>query len=401
MINATFNFAIFPGGVSRLAMRCKDRWAAVRLHILVLALVMTGCGGAGSSSGGGSNPSPQPTNSEFLYAEGFNQIFAFSLNSSTGALNPIAAIPGPDTTQAISSTLAADPTGKFLFVYDTQNAAIDVFSINASTGVLTATGTPVPVPSLGGAGGLTIDGSGKFLYVAGVFGIAAYTVNSSTGSLSAVAGSPFLDSDGHEGLIPYPSGNFIYASNIGAPLATLSGFAIDPTTGAINPVPSSPFSTLVEGSPFATAIHPSGRYLYAALTTTKSIEAWSIDHTTGSLTVIPGSPFAVPNDNVDFISQLAIDPSGKFLYTSAGPVLSIDANTGALTATSDSLATLKVSVENMTFDPSGSFLYVPDLLEIVGANVNSTTGLLTPFGSFPTGGQLPTNSQLIIVKVPN
>jgi len=39
----------------------------------------------------------------------------------------------PNTGLGTTATMVADPAGKFLFVYDTEGEAIDVFAINSTT----------------------------------------------------------------------------------------------------------------------------------------------------------------------------------------------------------------------------------------------------------------------------
>ena len=85
--------------------------------------------------------------------------------------------------------MAADPAGKFLFASDGQGNAIDVFSINADDGSLTAAnGSPFPSGNLEFSGLLATDTSGGFLYDAGVLGIAGFNVNAATGALTSIAG---------------------------------------------------------------------------------------------------------------------------------------------------------------------------------------------------------------------
>ena len=72
-------------------------------------------------------------------------------------------------------------------------------------------------------------------------------------------------------------GNFIYVANNGD--SAVSGFAVNPTTGALTAVPESPFAA-VPGC--ATVwIHPSGKFLYGE-NFDGSISAYSINPTTGT-----------------------------------------------------------------------------------------------------------------------
>jgi 6-phosphogluconolactonase len=362
---------------------------------VMMALMLAGCGGSSQNS----TPPPPAAKAEFLYATGQNQILSFTVDPLTGALSAATATPGPDTQNGITATIAADPAAKFLFVYDTKGFAIDVFSINATTGVPTASGSSFSAKGLFPSG-LATDSTGNYLYVAGVSAVGAFNVNRATGELTVVAGSPFSDDKGPFGVVADPSGAFIYAGNTGGiPPATISGFAIDSSSGALMPVPGSPFSTPIGFFPFSFAVHPSGKFLYADIGT--GIEGWAIDSAGALATIVPGSPFGVGGTSV------TIDPTGKFLYVSVpsrgGGIFgfTIDASSGTLTPMSGSPFSLP-AIGRLIIDPSGQFMYSPLLTLISGINIDPSTGALTVMSGspFPTGATLTARATLAVVKAP-
>lgn len=118
------------------------------------------------------------------------------------------------------------------------------------------------------------------------------------------------------------SGSFVYAALTAA--NQIAAFSIDSVTGALTPVPGSPFSAGDQ----PTTLTSTNNFLYAANWTNSSISGYSISPTSGALTAIPGSPFGSD------ITTLAADSSGKFLYagTSLGTLdFDINSGTGALT----------------------------------------------------------------------
>ena len=368
---------------------------------LVLAMVLFGCGNSSQ------HPIPSTSQPEFLYEAEANQILTFTINPSTGALSNPTAIAGPNT--LFGASMAADPAGKFLFASDGQGNAIDVFSINAGNGALTAAnGSPFPAGNLGFSGVLVTDTTGGFLYDAGVLGIAGFNVNAATGALTSIGGSPFLSTGGSFGIIADPSGKFLYTPNlIGNPQATISGFAIDSSNGALAPIPGSPFPTQVSSLSLGIAVHPSGKFLYAGVGGLSSVvEGWAIDATTGALTTtVPGSPFTLGNAPNPFISSIAIAPNGKLLYVQGPPGtiygFTVDGTSGALTPMSGSPFPL-LAGRPLIIDPSGQFMYSPFLSTIYGINIDAATGALTPMdGSpFPTGIPLTFPAGLTIVRIP-
>ncbi len=121
--------------------------------------------------------------------------------------------------------------------------------------------------------------------------VAAFSIDSSTGALTPVVGSPFTTGNGPLSVAVDQSGKYLYTANSFD--NTISAFAIDAGTGALTSVSGSPFATgAVGGFPFALALDPAGMFLYTANQGSDNISGLSINVTTGALTLISGSPFA-------------------------------------------------------------------------------------------------------------
>jgi len=133
-----------------------------------------------------SQPAGIVDNELYVYAAltGSNQIAAFSVTQSTGALTPIANSPF----SAGNGPTALALTNSFLYAINSADSTISGYSINSSTGALTPLANS-PFAIAGTA--LSADFRGQYLYVSGATGIQAYSVASSTGDLTAIAGSPF------------------------------------------------------------------------------------------------------------------------------------------------------------------------------------------------------------------
>ena len=96
----------------------------------------------------------------------------------------------------------------------------------------------------------------QFAYVAnGGKHISGYTINPSTGALTAIAGSPFAAGTRPRSVAVDPSGKFAYVANFGGD--TVSGYTINPS-GALTAIAGSPFAA---GSrPVSVAVDPSGKF---------------------------------------------------------------------------------------------------------------------------------------------
>ena len=242
--------------------------------------------------------------------------------------------------------MAVDPSGRFTYVSNECDSSphcsagsVSAYTINSSTGALSAvSGSPFAAGFEPGS--VTVDPSGRFAYVANqeqVGNVSAYAINSSTGALRAVAGSPFA-----AGIFPFsvtvdPSGRFAYVANqgIGVSTSTVSAYTINSSTGALSAVSGSPFSAGYE--PDSVTVDPSGRFAYVANYGGDTVSAFTINSSTGALRAVIGSPFAAGKYPV----LVTVDPSGQFAYVTnyyADSVLAytINSSTGALSVVAGS-----------------------------------------------------------------
>jgi 6-phosphogluconolactonase len=233
----------------------------------------------------------------FLAHANLNSVSAFTRDGNTGALT---AVPGsPFAAGSAPSHVVVHPSNNFLYASNSQDpsGSISAYTINPTTGALTeiagspfATQTGFPGPA-----SLAIVPNGLFLYV-GLGGtvsanhfVAAFSIDPSTGVLTVI-GSPFSTGSGPFSIAVDQSGKFLYTAN--SHDNTVSAFTIDSSTGALTEVGGSPFATGAAGGfPFALAMDPVGMFLYTANQGSDNISGFSINITTGALTPIPGSPF--------------------------------------------------------------------------------------------------------------
>lgn len=218
---------------------------------------------------------------KFLYVGNeLGGISAYTIDGATGTLTPIPGSPFPFS----PVRLAIDPFGKFLFG---TGANVMTFQIDQNTGALTLSSS---APASSGAVGAAVDPTGKFLYVADIGGgLFGYTVNSTTGALTAISGSPFPGTPEGWSVAVDPSSKFAYVANPN-PSNSISAYTIDSTTGALTPVAGSPYPTL--GCPDSVAVDSSDRFVYVAETCgANDILGFSLNPSSGALTPIVGSPF--------------------------------------------------------------------------------------------------------------
>jgi 6-phosphogluconolactonase len=181
-----------------------------------------------------------------------------------------------------------------------------------------------------------------------------------------------------------PSGKFLYALSNTSPQNTISVFAINSSTGVLNPIVGSPFQ-LPFGTSYSVALHPSGKFLYVSYPQTEQIAAWSVNASSSTLTIVPGSPFASGAVSGDAPNGLLMAPSGEFLYAWSGGTTAfgfrVDANSGGLSAINGSPFTLSSATDYFAIDPSSQFLYAAhaNANTVAGFNIDASTGALTAF----------------------
>ena len=371
--------------------------------------------GSPYTAAAGTNALTIEPSGRFLYATNgaANSISEYAIAPDTGVLSAVAGSPIPGGTAP--SALSSDPSGQMLYVANSGTADVSAFSIAATSGALSpVAGSPFKTGAGPEISGLTVSADGKFVYVAnfGSSSVSGFSVGTG-GALAQMAGSPFavdasprgvlidptrkfayvpaltaceveiysIDANGalavinrvrtrqQAAAIAFAYGSapvtytpkFLYATNLGS--NNLASFAIDPATGSLSTLPTSPNAT--GSSPFGVAADPSGRFIYVTngvnnttLKADQSISAYTAA-SDGSLTPIPGSPFPAGNDS----TGITVDPSGRFVFAanfSDGTVsaYSIDAVSGALTELSGSPYPTGLEPQAIRIEPTGRFLYV-------------------------------------------
>ena len=203
-----------------------------------------------------------------------------------------------------------------------------VFSISASTGLLTPVGSPFPIGL--SPISMTLSPSGGFLYVTGQVQntgiIEAFAVTQ--GVPTVVANSPFTTGNAPYGLTIAPGGGFLYTANLLD--NSISEFPInaDGSLGLANIIGEQ------YSGPNALLIDKSGKYMYVANQGSTNLAAYSIG-SDGGLTLLTTSPFgtaASPN-------VVASDSAGKYLFVGnqKSPVIqsfNLASSTGVLTSVS-------------------------------------------------------------------
>jgi 6-phosphogluconolactonase len=160
--------------------------------------------------------------------------------------------------------------------------------------------------------------------------ISAYNINQDTGALLPIPGTPFACGK-EPSALAIASGTFLYAANAGD--NTVSGFRINADNGSLEPVVGSPFPAGL--APNVVTVNASGKFLFVGNSTGVSISGYAIDSGTGTLTQVSGSPYSTSPYGVRSFAVM-----NKFLYAAIGNgsvrAYEIDPGTGVLTTVAES-----------------------------------------------------------------
>jgi 6-phosphogluconolactonase (cycloisomerase 2 family) len=239
--------------------------------------------------------------------------------------------------------------------------------------------------------------SPQFVYAAGEGSpnISAFQLNTTTGALTAVPGSPFNGRSNPHALAVDPAGKFLFVANQTA--NNISVFAINPASGSLTEVPNSPFASGSGSSPNVLTVDATGKFLFVANNTSTlnsaaaEIDVYQINSTTGVLTpspnsLLPATALQIPT----FPMGIYAHPNGKWLYLSDGTYTAsliqqyqIDPVSGDLTF----VASVQDSENprSLAGDPQGHFLFGGhgQLVGFIdGYTISPLDGSLTAYASF-------------------
>lgn len=370
--------------------------------LLISALLLINCGGGGGTGGCRTQDGTPAQTFEHVYVSNLAErtVAGFSV-SATGALNKF----GQASTSGVGSErIVFDPNFSLLYVANKFSSDVSIFKVDASSGALTAlAGSPFAVGDQNtqeGISTIAVDPSGKFLFVANTLtGFWAYSVNSTTGALTALPRAPFqVDAMQPTSIAVHRNGKFVYIAGSSIP-SSITTYSIDATAGTVAkiglavPSPDDPVDMVFDEA---------GKFLFVANdplfgdVSGPSMTVFAVNAETGALTVAPGSPIRTLN------LPKAIAVVGNFLYVVDGVsgelgIYSIGTD-GALLQRSvtllDNMTHLTALAANNPKTQGGRYLFVTDSgSEAAGGtvtaySVDAASGNLTQAGlPVSTGGQ--------------
>ncbi len=316
-----------------------------------------------------------------------SQIYGFQVNEQTGALTLLSGFPvspgNGGINSVVSERMIADTANRRLYVINDTSDTITAYSIDGSTGALTAmpfspialgAGTwntiavhPSGSPLIAGNGSSTIGGGGVRSFV-----ITPTTATAVTGNPFPITGTTAFSSEFSQ------DGNYYYVGgNTGN---GIFGFEVNAATGVLTALAGSPFDTGA-ANPIAYALDSSGRMF--TMNSNDDIRAFT--SMSGILSPVTGNPFPPsgmtqrrfgivhPNQNFYMIAGNSGNNVGVFQISGSGAGTTLTAVTGSPFATGGTTA------NNLAINADGTFLYVGNRISrnITTFSVNTSTGELS------------------------
>ena len=328
-------------------------------------------------------------------------IYAFRYDASSGKLVPI----GVAAEARDASWIAVHPNGRFLYAVNEagKNSMVSAFRIDSTSGKLTLLDQ---LPALGeDPCYLSFDRTGKYVlvanYTSGNVVVFPIGQNGELGPATAnlrdqgKLGPNKERQDGpHAHWIETSAGNrFAYVSDLGLDRVLIykfdraSGTLSSPDPGRPDPPSEEAFSAaLPPGSgPRHLTFSRDGNFMYVLSELQSAVTVFANDarekyRALQTVSALPAG-FSGRND----AAEIALDPSGKFMYTSnrgSDTIAVFEVGAGGLLRLAADVPTGCKEPRHFAIDPSGNYLLAENQLSdtIVTFRIDQKNGTLTPTG---------------------
>jgi DNA-binding beta-propeller fold protein YncE len=277
------------------------------------------------------------------------------------------------------------PSGATEFLLVNGSSGVTSLSIDSNTGALTqVSGSPFAAGT--SPNRIALDPTGKVAYVTDLAAGASNIQSLSIGSSGAITVASTSNYAGTPGPIAIdPSGAFAYiVPDPSTNTQTISVFQINAASHALTPIAGQP--TAIAGVPQAVTVDPSGKFVYIPIIlngTAAAVAGRARDPNSGALTVLTNSPFALSGTDPRSIAITGTTVLIANFGSNNLSVLSMDPNTGALTPAAGSPFGTGTGPVAVAVDPSGKFVFVANQAASTLSEFSMSAGALTPVTGSP------------------
>jgi 6-phosphogluconolactonase len=260
-----------------------------------------------------------------VFVAGNNGVSGFINVYSIGAGGALSLLLSNPIDTFSEASIDVSPDGQWLLGVDENpsvialsQAVVDEYKINSSTGKLTLgsggsfTYTVAPVPTVVPRA-IKFAPNGAYVFVAvGTAGDVEFTFNTNSGALASSQKITLGSGTSDNALAVNLVNNilYLYIAESGASNG-LAAYSVDSGSGVLSPVGGSPFITNLS-HPFSVVVNKAGTAVYVANQLDGSISGYSIS-STGAVAPLSPATFTTPSAPW----ALAIDNSGKYLLSAS------------------------------------------------------------------------------------
>jgi 6-phosphogluconolactonase len=329
-----------------------------------------------------------------------NDVSVYTVERSTGTLREISG--SPFKAGVNPSWVTGEPTGRFIYVTNAGSNNITGYKLDSPSGVLTEISTS-PFKAKQHPSSIVVNSTGKYAYVtnSNANSVSVYTVDAVTGALVEISGSPFAAGDHPNSAAVTPSGKFLYVANQGSPASlffkggakgSISAYSIDSASGLLVSIPGSPL--LSGDNPGSIVIAPSEEFLYVANLGSNDIWTYTINGSSGVLTAAGTAAVKTGERPV----LVKVDSLSKFAYeVELGGLLAEDGHVRRYKMSSP-IGALTQTFEGSRFNP-GQFITFNWKHELVSIAIQDSGNFIVVVDSsannLPTYKIDPTSGTLI------
>ncbi len=346
---------------------------------------------------GGDNLTVQAKATTFTFATGLRTGAAYAVTVLTQPKSPtqyctVTSGTGSVASANISSVaVSCINVGRFAFVVNyqggvTNNGSVSAFTINPVNGSLTAVAGS---PFIGGNGAyaVAVDVTGAFAYVANQadVDVTVFNVDQTSGALT-VKGSTTTTGTVGASIAVAPSNQYVYVGGYGNTAGSVYGLVNYPP-GTLTSVPSAPFPA--GNTPLGIAVDPTSSFVFASANSESHLFSYTIN-SDGSLSGTSASPVSAGSGPQGVVVWPLGSATSGYVYTATSGELYVHGfsydSTGNLTQlTSSPYNTFGAGPEGIAIDPQGQYLYSTNYGDgnVSSFSINASTGALTPLSNPP------------------
>lgn len=293
----------------------------------------------------------------FILNKAKSELLVYRVNAETGGFKKLTST----RTGKQPVAIAHDPLNRFVYVANAGDDTVSAFSVDSKSGQLTEVkGSPYKVGKK--PRDIIVDANGWYLYTINEDSkdMSVFLIHYSKGQLAEAQGSPLSFASQPSRISGDQTSRFIYVGSEEQKSVRVFRFrtAVTPSIFEVDDH-GSPF--IFNATPSAIVNDPTGRFTLVTQKESNLLSMFFVQASTGELLQIPGNEIPYKLDGREPVDAV-FHPEGKFVYvlneaSKSISQIKIERKLGKMAKVADAIKTSGVPTA-MSIDPAGKFLYV-------------------------------------------